>query len=162
MTTFCVLSRTSCCRWFVIRQVSTSFLFFVFVRRYANVPTLPSSPFPVRLKKSCRHFRRNAVKRSSTCWNVRTEKWTASTPRVEVWASAAWGLWTSPKKTTDESGLAFRLRVLFTSTRPFATSTVTNAGLPSLLLFVSLLDIASSTPGVHAQRGLLFCETWGK
>ena len=62
--------------------------------------------FPIcRLRRNWPHFRRSAPRGSSTCWNVRTEKWTPLTQKVEVSASEAWDLWTSPKKTTDESGL---------------------------------------------------------
>lgn len=57
-----------------------------------------------RLKRSWRRFRRSARRRSSTCLSVRTGRWTVSTQRVDASVSGAWDLWTSPKKTTDESG----------------------------------------------------------
>lgn len=57
-----------------------------------------------RLKRNWPHFKRSGPKGSSTCWNVRTEKLALLTQKVEASALEALGLWTSPKKTTDESG----------------------------------------------------------
>lgn len=82
------------------------------------------------------------------------------TLKVEASASEAWDLWTSPKKTTDESGFILRgqhIRALFTSTWSLVTSTVTKLD-NFLYYFSSFLDIASLNQGVMCNESF-FCET---
>lgn len=103
-----------------------------------------------RSRRSWRRFKRSERRGSSTCLSDRTEKWTVLTRRVEASVLEAWDLWTSPKKTTDESGFVFQrttypcpFHVHFDRSVTSAVATMIN----SLHCFSSLY-IASSNRGV--------------
>lgn len=61
---------------------------------------------PCRLKRSWFPFRRSAPSGSSTCWNAKSARSTASTWRACGWASATWAPWTFPRTTIDERSAA--------------------------------------------------------